>query len=189
MLSAVYSLPHVSALSSPALANDWQINTIASLYDRLAFHCAQRYRSLTFRHWQRLRRYCRQPRSHASSNQVAQYFNTAAFTQAITGTFGNVGRNTLRGPDFFDVDASVVKNFHATESCASSSARKRSIWRTAPNFQNPTSTVSRRNLRSNHRRQRPACPPVRPETLLLNFRTAHEVSGFLDLEVKLQRQL
>ncbi len=46
---------------------------------------------------------------------VAEYFNTAAFAPAMTGTFGNVGRNTLRGPSFFDVDASLFKQFNFSE--------------------------------------------------------------------------
>ena len=31
---------------------------------------------------------------------VQEYFNTAAFQQNATGTFGNSGRNILRGPGF-----------------------------------------------------------------------------------------
>jgi len=49
----------------------------------------------------------------ASSNPtIAQWFNTSCFTQVTdtTGTFGNTGRNTVRGPGQFNIDASMIKN-------------------------------------------------------------------------------
>jgi hypothetical protein len=42
---------------------------------------------------------------------VAQWFNPAAFAVPTKGTFGNSGRNTLRGPGIEDVDFSIGKNF------------------------------------------------------------------------------
>jgi hypothetical protein len=48
----------------------------------------------------------------ASDNPtIDQWFDTSAFTRTeSTGTFGNLGRNTLRGPEIFNVDLSLVKN-------------------------------------------------------------------------------
>ena len=46
---------------------------------------------------------------------VAAYFNTNAFQQAVLGTFGNAGRNILRGPGTFSVDFSAMKNIHIRE--------------------------------------------------------------------------
>ena len=140
--SAVYALPHLahSKLAS-ALINDWQINAIFSLYDGLPFTVlsgTDRSLSGVGNDYADI---VGNP-APTSNNQVAQYFNTAAFTQAVTGTFGNVGRNTLRGPDFFDVDASVVKNFHATERLRFQFRAEAFNLENRPNFQNPTSTVS-----------------------------------------------
>lgn len=39
-----------------------------------------------------------------------QWFNTAAFAFPTRGTFGNAGRNILDGPDYRNVNASLVKN-------------------------------------------------------------------------------
>ena len=47
----------------------------------------------------------------ARKDLVAKYFNTSAFQQAQLGTFGNAGRNILRGPGTFQVDFSAMKNF------------------------------------------------------------------------------
>ncbi|HEX6730909.1 MAG TPA: TonB-dependent receptor [Pyrinomonadaceae bacterium] len=44
-----------------------------------------------------------------------RWFNTAAFTFPIPGTFGNAGRNVLDGPGYQNVNASLVKNTRLTE--------------------------------------------------------------------------
>lgn len=39
------------------------------------------------------------------------FINKAAFAIQTTGTFGNLGRNALRGPNFYDIDANVNRTF------------------------------------------------------------------------------
>ena len=41
---------------------------------------------------------------------IKQWFNTAAFAQPAAFTFGNSGRNILRGPKMSDIDFSMGKN-------------------------------------------------------------------------------
>jgi hypothetical protein len=45
------------------------------------------------------------------SSTIDKFFNTACFAQVAdtTGTFGNTGRNTVRGPGQFNVDLSMIK--------------------------------------------------------------------------------
>jgi len=43
------------------------------------------------------------------------FFNTCAFVDPALGSFGDTGRNTLRGPGFQTWDFSVFKNFQLTE--------------------------------------------------------------------------
>ena len=47
-----------------------------------------------------------------SSPTIDQWFNTACFQQVAdtTGTFGNTGRNSVRGPGLKNIDVSVIKN-------------------------------------------------------------------------------
>jgi hypothetical protein len=52
-------------------------------------------------------------RSHG--DMVAKFFDTSKFTANAIGTFGNSGRNNLRGPRFFNTDLGVVKNTGITE--------------------------------------------------------------------------
>ena len=47
---------------------------------------------------------------------VETWYNPAAFTTPAPFTFGNVGRNTLRGPDSINFDFALLKNFRITES-------------------------------------------------------------------------
>jgi hypothetical protein len=49
--------------------------------------------------------------SRSRGSQIAQYFNTAALTNASPGTYGNLGRNILVGPGYANVDFSVQRNF------------------------------------------------------------------------------
>jgi hypothetical protein len=42
-------------------------------------------------------------------------FNTCAFVDPPLGSFGNTGKNTVRGPNFRNWDMSVIKNFTPTE--------------------------------------------------------------------------
>jgi len=52
-------------------------------------------------------------RSHAA--EVQEWFNTSAFVPNAIGTFGDTGKNVLRGPRFFDADLAAVKNAKLTE--------------------------------------------------------------------------
>ncbi|MGA9389628.1 MAG: TonB-dependent receptor [Candidatus Sulfotelmatobacter sp.] len=52
-------------------------------------------------------------RSHAA--EVAEWFNTSAFVPNAIGTFGDTGKNILRGPRFFDADLAAVKTAKLTE--------------------------------------------------------------------------
>ncbi len=44
-----------------------------------------------------------------------QYFNPNAFIQPLAGTYGNAGRNTLRGPGLATTDLSLAKKFLLSE--------------------------------------------------------------------------
>jgi hypothetical protein len=141
--SAVYALPHYGrpGLVS-ALVNNWQINAIGSLYSGLPFTVlsgTDRSRSGIGNDYADV---VGNPAAPVGASQILEYFNTAAFTQAVIGTFGNVGRNTLRGPAFFDVDTSVFRNFNLTEKFRLQFRTEAFNTENRPNFQNPNSTVS-----------------------------------------------
>ncbi len=47
---------------------------------------------------------------------IENFFNVAAFAVPAPGTFGNAGRNLLRGPSQWQLDTALVKNIPLTES-------------------------------------------------------------------------
>jgi hypothetical protein len=52
-------------------------------------------------------------RSHAQ--EIQQWFNTSLFVPNAMGTFGNTGKNILRGPGQFNTNMALVKNTNITE--------------------------------------------------------------------------
>ena len=55
---------------------------------------------------------------YPAQKTVSQWFNPAAFTSPTAYNWGNVGRNTLRGPREVNVDSSLEKHFPITEGTA-----------------------------------------------------------------------
>jgi hypothetical protein len=55
-------------------------------------------------------------RSHGE--MVAMWFDTSQFVVNAPGTFGNSGRNNLRGPRFFNTDIALIKDTRVTEDTA-----------------------------------------------------------------------
>ena len=49
---------------------------------------------------------------------VDQYFNPLAFTQPLSGTYGDVGRNVLQGPSLKQLDFSLAKRWSVNERLA-----------------------------------------------------------------------
>jgi len=56
-----------------------------------------------------------QPLYPAAGSTVNLWYNPFAFTAPANGTWGNAGRNILRAPDIWQVDASLHKRFLLTE--------------------------------------------------------------------------
>jgi hypothetical protein len=55
------------------------------------------------------------PDPSAANQSIATWFNSAAFSLAAPGTFGNSPRNLLRAPNVFNLDWSLSKSFRITE--------------------------------------------------------------------------
>jgi hypothetical protein len=120
-LSTVYDLPTV-ALPSRALrgmVNGWQVNAIVTANTGAPFTCKSGVDNSYSGVGQDS---CDQVLPNAARppgvNPVSEWFNTAAFIRNAPGTFGNAGRNSLRGPGAFNVDASVFRHFRISERIA-----------------------------------------------------------------------
>ena len=86
------------------------------------------------------------PRRAAGANRVTQFFNTAAFTPAAIGTFGNSSRNSLRGPGFEEVDASLFRNLFTERRIHAQLRAEGFNILNHPNLANPVSTFSAGNI-------------------------------------------
>ena len=53
---------------------------------------------------------------YASPKSITDWLNPAAFSMPAPGTFGNCGRNTFYGPNFRDVDFSILKETKLAQS-------------------------------------------------------------------------
>ena len=113
--SNIWELPKLTNNHAAGyLMNGWAVNSIAVWQSGFPFSVsAGRDNSLTGVGRDRADFLGGQPqlsngRSHA--DMINMWFNTALFTVNQEGTFGNSGRNILRGPRFFNTDFSAVKN-------------------------------------------------------------------------------
>jgi hypothetical protein len=70
------------------------------------------------------------------------YFDPNAFAPVTAVRFGNVGRNTVRGPGFFNLDASVFRDFRATERFIIQFRAEAFGLTNTPQFANPGATAS-----------------------------------------------
>ncbi|MBI2686658.1 MAG: hypothetical protein HYX27_10105 [Acidobacteria bacterium] len=77
--------------------------------------------------------------SHAQ--MVDRFFNTSLFTTNAFGTFGNSGRNILRGPRFFNTDLGLIKNTAVAEEFKVQFRAEFFNLFNNVNFSNPGSTV------------------------------------------------
>lgn len=55
------------------------------------------------------------PSGRSTGEKLLQFFNTKAFAPNAIGTFGNVGRNALRGPGLANLDLGIFKDFAIRE--------------------------------------------------------------------------
>jgi hypothetical protein len=96
---------------------NWQINSIFQAHSGSAFTCldgndVSNTGSLGFFAYE----HCNVVGNPALSNRsAAEWFNTAAFASPTFGTYGNAGRNSLRGPNFWNLDMSVFRQFPVGE--------------------------------------------------------------------------
>ena len=124
VLSFIYDTPSLSkALGTnnevvKKVFDDWEVGTIASFGDGFPFTVTSgRDNSLTAYGNDRpnLVGDPNLDTSRPRAELLTRYFDPAAFVANPTGTFGNVGRNTLIGPGSINIDLSLFKNVPISE--------------------------------------------------------------------------
>ena len=105
------------------------------------------------------------------------FLNPAAFGIPATGTYGNLGRDTFRGPAQINLDLSLVRIFKFTERWNLEARAESFNILNHTNFLNPTSNFSSLELRPDHQRRRSAYPAICPEGAFLMNMNWQRCSG------------
>jgi hypothetical protein len=79
--------------------------------------------------------------STSGPKTVSEYFNTAAYSVPAPYTYGDAGRNSLRGPGYTDVDFSLFRHFSFLESKNLELRAESFNVLNHPNFSNPDGTL------------------------------------------------
>ena len=129
------------------LAGGWQVNWILSRESGTPFTVGASGTSLN------------SPGNTQTANQVlptvqilgghgpgAPYFNTAAFAAVTTPTFGNTGRNILRGPGLFSLNTGLFRSFVVREKYTLQFRAEALGVTNTPIFANPSATVGSSSL-------------------------------------------
>jgi len=74
------------------------------------------------------------------------WFDTSVFTSPAAGTFGNLGRNILSGPGFFNLDASIFRTFSITEKWKVQFRAEAINFTNTPHFNNPNGDITSPNF-------------------------------------------
>lgn len=83
------------------------------------------------------------PSGRPDGQEIAEYFNPAAFQVAAYGTYGLISRNSMYGPGLVNFDISFFKNFPISERLGKIEFREENFnLFNHPNFNNPDSTVT-----------------------------------------------
>jgi hypothetical protein len=78
-----------------------------------------------------------------AGNATCGYFNPASFARVTAaGTFGTTGRNWIVGPGYFDLDASVLRNFKITEFLTFQFSAQAIGVTNTPHFSNPDGNLN-----------------------------------------------
>ena len=103
-----------------AILGGWQINAAATIQSGLPFQGGPSYRDAGADRDTGTNRpnLIGDPKTGSGDGLTSPYFNVipigspgSAFGRPAKGTFGNLGRNALRGPGWWNVDASLFKRF------------------------------------------------------------------------------
>lgn len=78
---------------------------------------------------------------HLSNPSISEWFNTAAYKVAPAYTFGDAGRDSLRGPRYVNLDLSVFRNFQLFEKANLQFRAEFFNSLNHPNFANPDATL------------------------------------------------
>lgn len=85
------------------------------------------------------------PSGRSREEQINSFYNPTAFQLPTTGNYGNVGRNTMTGPSFWNLDFALFKNIRVREAFTLSIRAESFNALNHANLNNPVSNVTATN--------------------------------------------
>lgn len=148
-LSGTYEVPvgHGKRLlsSAPGLVNTivggWQLNTIVTLLTGLPFTPVLQTSNLNTGTGTQFPNRIGSGELPSSGRTIDRWFDASAFVALPPYTFGNSGRNILRGPGTKQIDLSAFKNFRFTESRRLEFRAEAFNALNTPQFNNPNAAI------------------------------------------------
>jgi hypothetical protein len=117
-IAALYDIPSLRAgpRALRGVVNDWQFNVMVVAHTGFPFTCRSGVdNSLSGVGNDSCDQVTANSGRPAGANPLLQWFNTAAFTTNAIGTFGDAGRNDMRRPGLFNLNASLFRHFDISE--------------------------------------------------------------------------
>jgi hypothetical protein len=149
-LSLIYNLPRLNALHGPAdkFFNGWETTTIFTVGSGSPFTITtgrdnSGSGSPNSDFADQITANVARP---SGVTQLQEFFNTAAFIPNAIHQFGNIGRNSLRGPGGWNWDFGLLKSTSITERLRAEFRFEAFNFLNHANFNNPVATVTNSNF-------------------------------------------
>ena len=149
--SFTYEIPFLKSTSNVFLKQTlagWQTNGIVTLQGGLPFNVVISSDVVNTGEGSQRPNLLAVPSNNCGDGHLTNCINASAYAVPAAYTFGNEGRNALRGPGLASVNASFFKNFGAWESLRIQFRAEFFNFLNTPNFPNPGATFNPSNLAS-----------------------------------------
>jgi hypothetical protein len=114
-ISGVVQLPfHLNNPATNYLVSGWQLSGVTTYVSGAPFSPSVGFASTGTGAYTPRPNVIAGCKLYPDEQNLFNWFNTSCYTAPPIGEFGNLGRNTLIGPNFFNVDSSLSKDFRAT---------------------------------------------------------------------------
>jgi hypothetical protein len=143
--SVVYATPEFSNSTMRAVASNWQVSGILRLQSGSYLTALTGVDiALTAQQDQRANQVLANP--YPDKQTVDRWINPAAFAQPASGTYGNLGRNTILGPGSIRIDMGLARTFQVRENQTLQFRAEAFNLPNHMNPNNPNTNVNNRNF-------------------------------------------
>ena len=143
--STVWETPQFSNPALRRLAGNWQFSGIVRAQSGAYLSVLTGVDiALTAQQDQRGNQVLANP--YPDSQSIDRWINPAAFAQPATGTYGNLGRNTILGPGSIRIDMGLTRSFRVRENQTLQFRAEAFNLLNHVNPDNPNTTVNNRNF-------------------------------------------